>query len=483
MKLRITDILNLPFVIFVFTFLTIPFLDRLIPEGMFFDGLVYSSVGRNMSEGTGSFWNPVFDAPFRGHPPLAMWLQSLFFRFWGDHFYTEKVYCFVVWAFTVFMIIKIWKTVFKNDEAKNAFWLPLLLWYTIPTVLWGYANNVLENTMGVFDLIAVFLIFSSFEADRRKYLYLGVSGICITLASLSKGFPGLFPLAVPLLGYMVLKKGKWSTTFRDTAILVLPGFIFYAVALLFPSSSDFIREYLNIQVISSLKGENDRVDSVLKNFSIVLELFIQLSVPIVLSLTFFLINKKKKWVDLKGTGQSALFFILVGLSASLPVALSIKQRSFYLIPSMPYFCIGLAIWISPVVVALMGKYRISAIATRRLLTSFAVIIVALIGYVSSRAGSIGREKELIHDLKILQKTDLDLGKLGVCDEQINDYELQAYAQRYLKAKITDRHQSAVILIDRTKCPGFDYQVLAKPEYEKINLPTQRIDLYKKITQN
>src|SRR6185312_7247114 len=100
---------------------------RLLPmsvqTGMFFDGVTYATIARNMAIGAGDLWHPTFlvkaaDEPsaaatpeaetqvatkidavadaathdftsevgFYEHPPLALWLESLFFRLFGDHF-------------------------------------------------------------------------------------------------------------------------------------------------------------------------------------------------------------------------------------------------------------------------------------------------------------------------------------------------------------------------------------------------------------
>jgi len=65
---------------------------------MFFDGLIYSSISVNMSEGYGSFWQPYFASEafplFSEHPPLMMIVQSLFHRLLGDYIYISTI-CFL----------------------------------------------------------------------------------------------------------------------------------------------------------------------------------------------------------------------------------------------------------------------------------------------------------------------------------------------------------------------------------------------------
>ena len=76
----------------VFAAATVP---RLAHRGMFVDGVTYASIARNLAEGRGSFWSPSYTATlypqFHEHPPLGFWLQSLWFRVFGDHLFVERL--------------------------------------------------------------------------------------------------------------------------------------------------------------------------------------------------------------------------------------------------------------------------------------------------------------------------------------------------------------------------------------------------------
>src|SRR5580693_5816231 len=71
-------------------------LPSLVRPGMFFDGLIYATVSRNLAVGIGDAWHPVYCASwngdFREAPPLAFVLESYCFRLFGDHFWVEKLY-------------------------------------------------------------------------------------------------------------------------------------------------------------------------------------------------------------------------------------------------------------------------------------------------------------------------------------------------------------------------------------------------------
>ena len=57
---------------------------------MTWDGVLYATIARNMADGTCGPWEPMvsetFMRHFHEHPPLAFWLEAVFFRMLGDHF-------------------------------------------------------------------------------------------------------------------------------------------------------------------------------------------------------------------------------------------------------------------------------------------------------------------------------------------------------------------------------------------------------------
>ena len=64
-------------------------------QGMAGDGLIYATMANNMAHHIGSLWQPQFSqttqAAFYDHPPLALYIESFFYHFWGDGFYVENL--------------------------------------------------------------------------------------------------------------------------------------------------------------------------------------------------------------------------------------------------------------------------------------------------------------------------------------------------------------------------------------------------------
>jgi hypothetical protein len=90
----------------------------IVQPGMFFDGVAYATIARNMAAGVGSFWHPAFSsgagADFHEQPPLAFWLESLWFRAFGDHYWVEKCYSATTAILTGIVIIAIWRRLSRS---------------------------------------------------------------------------------------------------------------------------------------------------------------------------------------------------------------------------------------------------------------------------------------------------------------------------------------------------------------------------------
>ncbi len=311
----------------------------LVQEGMFVDGVTYSAISNNLANGIGSNWNPHYTKTlypeFREHPPLVFIIQSLFFRIFGDAFYTERIFCFIVALLTALGIANIWKLMNVNKELSNDYWLPLFLWLLVPLVAWSYKNNMLENVMGLFTIFAVYFLMKAIKEGHNFYLLAG--GIFILFAFFSKGFPGLFPLVVPLIFAIVFKTGK-KTLFSFLLLSVFLLITSFSLFYLFPGIRSNILVYLDQQVIAALS--NHREVTTGNRFTIILNLILELIVPLTIIIFIFISAKIKSRTNLPFRNKNFLFFLLIALSASVPLIISLKQRKYYLIPSIPFYALA-----------------------------------------------------------------------------------------------------------------------------------------------
>jgi 4-amino-4-deoxy-L-arabinose transferase-like glycosyltransferase len=415
----------------LFTALIIPLLSR---DGMFFDGTLYASISRNMAEGTGSFWDPYYSATLGQHfydaPPLALGLQSLFFRISGDHFWTERLYCLLMAMLCAALIIALWKRIPGID--KRAGWLPLMLWLAIPLVHWSYTNNVLENTMTVFCLLAVICLQKSVE--RNHHVWQAAAAAMLVCAFLTKGFTGLYPLAFYFIHWLVFRQYSFMRMMVNTFLLLLYTCIIIAPLFIISSSSHSLLSYLQVQVVRSIAGARE-VDG---HFFILKKLSMELIIPAAITLIAWLMLRAIKGSASALSKKCSLFFLLIALSGSLPVMISPKQSGFYVLAVLPFFALAAASIIYPL---FTGTVKVHAFVPRIISVLCIIVTSVVITWSALHFGEARRDENILHDIRSMNGT-VNEPVIGISESLRFDWSFHAYLMRYahLSAEVSRDHK-------------------------------------------
>ena len=417
----------------------------LVQEGMFFDGVTYSAISKNMANGFGSFWNPhytkVLYSNFHEHPPLVFIIQSFFFRLLGDGFYTERLFCLLIALLTVFGIVKCWVLLSDNAEMKSYYWLPILFWLLVPLVSWSYKNNLLENTMGVFSIFSVYFILRALIESRIVFIFWGA--VFIVLAFLSKGFVGVFPIVTPLIFGVVFQQSKRSLRYL-LFLIVLLILITLCLAKLSPEIVENITKYFEQQLLPALNSKREITTS--NRFKIVFDLILDLSI-ILIFVFYFVFAEWRGRVGAKFFGnKSFLFFILVAISASIPIIISLKQRKFYLIPSIPFYALAFSFLVYQS--AKEGLDRVPAWGLKWFNRFLCTMLGSIIIFSAFRAGMYSRDEAVLKDIYIIS-TYIPQGTIiGTTKDLWSDWTLVAYLSRvgYISLDCDNEHE--YFLIDK-----------------------------------
>lgn len=400
----------------------------LFMDGMFMDGVLYSAVSRNMALGNGTFWNPAFSqtmhTPFHEQPPFMLWFQSLFFSVFGtENIYPERIYCLLFLVLTVWAMARFWV---KLTQDKTTTWWPVLLFLIIPTISWGFINNVMENTMSLFDILAVYFIYRYMSEDKKAMLLLPAVAFTF-LASFSKGIPGLFPIAVPVLySWSIERKILSKKAFIGGAVLLLSLIGIYYLLIQIPAAKESYVLYFKSRFPNfpnTLHSNTGNRLQLLQN--LVQELAMPLGFIAFLALANYL-HRKPSYIS-KANNPKTLFFLLVALSASLPIMVSYEQRGFYLNTSMPYFAMAMAVAFVPLTGAFEG-------ISHKFLNGFkavlAVAFIAGIGLTVFKAGQYKRDADRLSAIKTLKKIT-PKGSIIYCNKALwADWSLHNYLQRF-----------------------------------------------------
>ena len=453
-------------VLVVFFVLTM-FLPRVVKKGMFGDGLLYSSISRNLAEGRGTYWKPYFSSSYWlenmpptyfENPPLMLWVQSLFFKILGDHWWIEKLFCVFILVINIWLFKKLWNAIFYLKIEYQKYWhLVPFWWFLIPVVIWGNVNNLMDNMLLTFCISALYFIIRSIQhKSERAIKYAVFAGGSIFLGVLTKGPVALYPLAFPAILWLT-----GLTTFRKSLLTSLISFLFafgfLTLLLVFQDDAHyFFNQYWEQRLKAVITGSRD--DMILTGWErlfIIKQLLIELSPMVgIMFITALLLKINRIIIPFQDYKREILAFVLLGLSATLPILASTKQSGIYLMPGIPMFSIAAAIVSVPVFryISTTKKWNIWKFNLGYFAFS-GCIIVLIFSFL--QFGKPGREEALIHDVELLKSHIPEGSKVGVCKEMMSEFVLHTYLQRMNKYELTDYANDPEFIMSDHFCTNKD----------------------------
>lgn len=445
---------------------------HLFMDGMFMDGQQYAIVAKNMAAGLGDFWYPVLSPTwwragspfFMEHPPLGYAMQALFFKLFGNGMFTERWYGFCIIVFSVLIIVQFWKELFRDvPQKRRVAFLPVILWLSVPVVFWAYRNNLLENSMAILDMLAVFCIYRALSRSHQVFLLISIAGVLILGAVLVKGMPGLFPwVTIPVFYILWPHKYKWYAMLGwFIYLLVVPAIGLGAIWLWWPGAADSISFYVTERLFVRIHDAPLVASRLFSIKSLAMQLMVP-GIPVLLLYTY------RKWrrFSISVDTKSFWFFIFIGLSASLPLILTSVQREFYLIPAYPWFALAFALLIHEPVAALFHQnwpQRLKYI----FVLCIAIFFSIALGLSIFKAGTPGRDHAVLHDTYLFGEMIPRHTSLHVSERVYNeDWAFQFYLLRYFDIAICVDEKSSPYYLTRCALPEnntHQYQLIAKGE--------------------
>lgn len=476
--------------------LCLKILRPLVTQTMFFDGLIYASVARNMAEGLGSPWRPSFSQTlfplFAEHPPFAMWLQAVAFRVFGDAAWVEKGYSLLTALLSGLIMLGIWRRLTERDTPlRSAGVLALIFSLIAGRLSWAYANNMLENTLIVFTSAAIWLIVEAYSSPSAlkfasRLPYVIGAGVLTFLAIMTKGPVGLFPLAAPILFSICFGRPSARSAAIDTTIVVAAAAGMLALVLLDPEARAYADRYLHYQLFASLAGERGGTSSGWHGLWSLFRVnfFPLLLAALILSARLYgrrrspatgSVSPKQR----RNRYRSSAFLFAIGLSASLPLLVSPRLNSFYFNPSILYFAAAAAMISAP---ALLSQIRsLNEVRLRWLnLVLFAGLVAATLS-VALAVGKPGSDRIKIEDAqKIAEHICPVAGHcqriVTACGSGEEDWQLHAYLERYYRISLKKDDElsaasDASLLLVSQDCP-----IPSSADYYEVDarLPNYRL---------
>jgi len=391
----------------------------------------------------------------------------------GDSMYVERFYTFFTMCINGLLIKVLWDEITKeNLKLRPYAWLAILLWITIPVCFWSYSNNMHENTMSVFILCSVVFSYKAMQSKTDNYFNYVLAGFFISLAVLSKGFPGFFPITLPFLHWLIIRRKSFFKTFIYSSIILLILIIIGIALYLYPSSNESLSIYLFKRAFQRI----NEVPSVDSRFFIFWRLLSELIPIFIFTAVFFGIARWKKMLNqLNSQYQQAFLFIALGICGSLPLMLTKVQNGFYFVPSLPYFGIGFALLTAPIIHLLFQKIQIKY--HQNLVTISSMILIGTLIFTYFQKDKYSRDKDLLNDIHNIAQIVPTQSRINCSNSVYQNWSLNCYLVRMHDISINNiemkRHDSPYF-INEINGTNPDAQL-----YEEVKLNNKQYTLYKK----
>lgn len=464
---------------------------ELVQKTMYNDGIWYAVIARNLWAGAATFWTPKFTDTifpvFHEHPPLVFGLQALFFQVLGDTIWTERIFSACTFFATGAFMVLLWRRALAQQPALAQLWaLPLVFWILNEVTYHYYASNMLENVLAVFATAAVLAFHVAAVAQRpgQRALLVAAGALSLVLAVLSKGVVGLFPLGFFFLYGVVFLPLRWGAWWRGVVWPTVLAVVLVAAGLylvtLNPEARQSLQQYIDSQLLASVQGE--RLQHHFRDNRIyIVRRLIEVLLPgiALLGLLRWGTRRFRASTPVAGLHQQAVLFVLVGLSASLPIAISPKQAVYYLLPAMPFFALAMGLWAADGVHgALTASLQRRPLLWRGMVVGLFVLSLA---FAASRINTSHRRDAVL--LSDLEKILTVVPPSHTVGSSFYTAHLVGYLYRLSKVNIdttaATRHTHDFLIRDTGSTPAPD---ALPPNYHQLPLTTERYHLYGRISQ-
>jgi hypothetical protein len=406
-------------------------LPALAMDGMFMDGMLYSVVAHNQANGFGTFWFPRFSVftiagleTFHEQPPLGFGLQAIWFRLFGSAFWVERAYSLLMAIITGWLMILIWRSWSTIRPAiRDLAWFPLLLWIIIPTAHWCFHNNMMETTLGVFTTAAILFVVKA-HVQGRWYFH-AIAGVMVFLATLTKGLPGAFPLAAPLIISLCMKD-RIRKGLVGCVIMFAMFAVCYSLLLIDTDARISLGTYVNERLLHRI-AEDPTVEN---RFATLEMLFTNLIGPLVIAgLLFVTVRKMKSMTNTYQLPRVPFAMLLIGLSGVAPMMLTMVQKSFYMAAALPCIAIALGLWAAPWLEQIVLRLEGSIKVLRSIQWIGRSAVVGAIAASFFLFGKPLRDKEMLHDVEAIGEVVPEWSVIQAPYAVWDRWNLQTYLMR------------------------------------------------------
>ncbi len=470
----------------------IAFILPLTREGMAWDGICYAAIAKNLSLGHGSLWKPFYTQitfpTFYEHPPLAIYFQSLFFKLFGQGFGVEQFYSFLM-ALGQFSLMA-WYWVKKEGASFSGLAWLLLLWLLVP-LNYLYLKNFLVGTLAFFTTLATMLLLNKAKSRPMFFMQYMAAAAAILIAFFCDGPTAFFPIAVPLvLALLGIQTSIKSGCLKMLCLISMLAGLFVGFFYLEPQALFNTKKYLDQQVLASIVGERDLLYTHFKHLSIVicyLRYYIGVSVfaVFIMAVACRINGSDFRKIFMAGIkDQTFLLFFVLSLISSLPVGISHRQATRYIMQSAPFFTLAM-MKLSFESFQVILTYCVTKVSFFKKITYMSYVFFGIcMVIVMSLAAGYNRDQTLIQDVDYLVrhvKTNSIISTYPSASTSYSDYGVFVDKLAMVQAHLA---RKSMILLSPEIGHHYFLSLKGDPipaQYQLIPFPLSSFNLSEKMT--
>lgn len=444
---------------------------------------MYLAVAFNRFKGYGSFWEQRYSATsmtfFCEQPPLYFETLGWFYKLFGGAEAAEKLFTLFWLVLTVFLLALIWKKL-VTERYRALSWLPAFLLVTVPGFCWAYNNQVIETMITPLALFAFYLHLVFMRTSRknvRALAFFGIVGVLFLLL-ITKGVQSVFLLAGLFLAAVCHVDGtRKKHLVQNLVLAVVFAGLSALVFMLNEKAHYWMENYFQKRLVATFNHvgatASYREQIIVRFFS---ELLPGFAVFLLVAIYFkirFRYNFSLLWKNMR-SNPAGWWMILISLSASMPMALTLEQRGFYLTPAFPFAVLGLTFMMRRYFYVLLAK--LFSRGEKVLKFSGAALVVLSFVFFVGFKGDYKRDEGMLKDIDKLVTLVSKGEVIGIDQSTWNTFSLHSYLNK--------RNDNSLLASDTTRIfiQEKENKAPIPANYKRIDLFTESIDIYERTSK-
>ncbi|MCE9538767.1 MAG: hypothetical protein K8R85_06070, partial [Bacteroidetes bacterium] len=213
-------------------------------------------------------------------------------------------------------------------------------------------------------------------------------------------------------------------------------------------------------------------------FEIMFRLFTELIPMFILMLIIYLFSKRYKDESLNKNKHftKITWLLLIGFSGSLPLMITLEQRGFYLLTTLPFFTMAGAALFAGRLGVLVEKINPDGNFYKYAKWTTIFILLFSLTFTISKIGETKRDKKLLSDIYTIGKIIPHGNIVSIAPEMGQDHSLREYLIRnfYISTDVDNKQYEFLIIRKNLS------NKLVPKNYILYPLETKEIDLYKLV---